>query len=258
MTSLRDLGRLLFAIAMGAAGVQSLMFARLGAGTGPPWTPMGAFAAWLTGIVLLAAAACFALGKMMRPAGLLLAFIILLRIVAAQLPPLLADVYKPGPWTSAFELLAMFGAALVIAGAPWAQQGTPGRSMFAEVGRGLFAISLPVFGVQHFLYAHFVATLIPDWIPARLFWAYFVGIAFFAAALSILTRTLAALSAALLGTMFFLWVVLLHAPRVAAASHNANEWTSMWVALAMSGAAFLIAGSTDHGPHLTVVEADGF
>jgi hypothetical protein len=27
--------------------------------------------------------------------------------------------------------------------------------------------------------------------------------------------------------MFFLWVVLVHAPRVAAAPHNGNEWNSV-------------------------------
>jgi hypothetical protein len=41
----------------------------------------------------------------------------------------------------------------------------------------------------------------------------------------------------------FLWVVTLHAPRVAAALHNGNEWISLFVALAMSGGAFLVAGS---------------
>ena len=47
----------------------------------------------------------------------------------------------------------------------------------------------------------------------------------------------------LLGLMFFLWVVILHAPRVAASPHNGNEWTSAFVALAMSGSALLVAGT---------------
>jgi hypothetical protein len=49
------------------------------------------------------------------------------------------------------------------------------------------------------------------------------------------------LAASLLGLMFLLWVLLLHSPRVAGAAHNGNEWTSLFVALAMSGAAFLVA-----------------
>jgi len=43
--------------------------------------------------------------------------------------------------------------------------------------------------------------------------------------------------------MFFLWVFTLHLPRVVAASHNGKEWTSALVALAMSGAAWVVAGS---------------
>ncbi len=93
------------------------------------------------------------------------------------------------------------------------------------------------------MYGAFVATLIPAWMPGRLFWAYFVGVAFFAAALAIVSGKLAPLAATLLGAMFLLWVVMLHAPRVAAALHNANEWTSMFVALAMSGGAWIVAGA---------------
>jgi hypothetical protein len=93
------------------------------------------------------------------------------------------------------------------------------------------------------MYGPFVATLVPAWIPGHLFWAYFVGVAFIAAALAIVTGKLAPLAATLLGTMFLLWVLTLHAPRVAAALHNANEWTSAFVALAISGGSFVMAGA---------------
>jgi hypothetical protein len=44
--------------------------------------------------------------------------------------------------------------------------------------------------------------------------------------------------------MFFSWVLILHAPRVWASPHNGNEWTSAFICLAMSGAAFAIAGTS--------------
>ena len=84
----------------------------------------------------------------------------------------------------------------------------------------------------------------PAWIPAHLFWAYFVGLAFLAAAISIVTRRYMKLGAGLLGLMFFLWVVVLHGPRMAAAVHNGDEWTSALVALSMCGGSWLIAGKT--------------
>jgi hypothetical protein len=89
--------------------------------------------------------------------------------------------------------------------------------------------------------AAFIATLIPSCIPAHLFWVYFTGVGFIAAAVSIAFRMYAWLAATLLGTMFLLWTILLHAPRVALALRNGDEWASLFVALALSGGSFVIA-----------------
>jgi uncharacterized membrane protein len=146
-----------------------------------------------------------------------------------------------------FEILALVGGAWVFAAGFPAEKNIayPNQTFvvqLAGVGRFLIAISLVVFAVQHFMYAGFVANLIPTWIPARLFWAYFTGVAFVAAALSIATRQRMRIAAMLLGTMFFLWVLLLHVPRVAKTPRNGDEVTSLFVALAMSGIAFALAG----------------
>lgn len=45
------------------------------------------------------------------------------------------------------------------------------------------------------------------------------------------------------GIMFFPWVAILHAPRVAAALHNGDEWSSAFVALAVCGSSWIIAES---------------
>jgi len=111
------------------------------------------------------------------------------------------------------------------------------------VGRIFVAISLVVFGVQHFIYGGFVATLVPAFMPGRLFWAHFVGVAFVAAAIGILTKMLARPAATMLGVMFFLFVVLLHIPRIVGNSSDGNEWTSGFVALAMCGGAWILASA---------------
>jgi uncharacterized membrane protein len=112
------------------------------------------------------------------------------------------------------------------------------------VGRILLAVSLVVFGVQHFMYGGFVATLVPSFMPGRLFWAYFVGVAFVAAAVGILTKMFARPAATMLGVMFFLFVVLLHIPRIVGRSSDGNEWTSGFVALAMCGGAWILANAS--------------
>jgi uncharacterized membrane protein len=111
------------------------------------------------------------------------------------------------------------------------------------LGRILVAASLVVFGVQHFIYGGFVATLVPAFMPGRLFWAYFVGVAFFGAAAGILYKMLARPAATMLGVMFFLFVVLLHIPRIVGNSHDGNEWTSGFVALAFCGGSWVIASA---------------
>jgi uncharacterized membrane protein len=230
MKSLNYLGRAFFAISMAALGLQYVMhlISAKAPALGPPWSPVHPFMGCLTAIVMVAAAVSIATRIQMRCLAIALAVVILIRVLIVYLPKLVANVHDPGPWTSGFELLALCGAALVLAG-------------FISLGRVLFAASLGVFGVQHFMYARFIATLVPSWIPGQLFWAYFVGAAFVAAAVAIATGVMGRLAASLLGLMFLLWVLLLHSPRVAGAAHNGNEWTSLFVALAMSGAAFLVA-----------------
>jgi hypothetical protein len=107
-----------------------------------------------------------------------------------------------------------------------------------DVGRLLFAVCMVVFGIQHFMYALFIASLIPSWIPGHLFWVYFTGSGFLVAALTIAIKKSGRLGAAALGTMFLLWVIVLHTPRAVASGRNPDEWGSAFMALAMSGASF--------------------
>ena len=111
----------------------------------------------------------------------------------------------------------------------------------ATIGRLIYAVALPVFAIQHFMYARLIAGLVPAWIPGRLFWAYFVGVAFLAASGAMLADKLTYAAAVSLGTMFLIWVVILHTPRVFSMRHG-DELTSLFVAMAMSGGAWMIAG----------------
>ena len=233
MKNLSRIGRLFFALAMAEFGIQYLGHAFMrGPALGPPFSPVRPFWGYFAAVVLILAAISIVAGKQTRCLAIVLAVTLLLRALLFYAPKLAANPHDPGPWTSGFEILAMCGAALLISG------------FAVGLGRWLFAISLVVCGTQHFLYAKFVATLVPSWIPGHLFWAYFVGAAFVAAALSIAIQNYAGLAATLLGLMFILWVFALHFPRVAASPHDGNEWTSAFVALAMCGGSWVLAGTS--------------
>lgn len=252
MNGLTRAGRFFFVIAMVAFGVHYLYYASGGRGAipGPPWIPGAPALAWLAGIGFVVAGVCIAVGKMARVAAILLGAAFLLRVLVLHLPGLLAHLHDPAQWTPLFEVLAIGSGAWILARTlPSDRLRSPDWDRTLEVafqiGRLLFALSLVVFGVQHFMYAAFIATLIPAWIPAHLFWAYFIGVVFLGAALSVGTGVTAGLVEILLGIMFFLWVILLHAPRVAHTPHHGNEWTSLFIALAMSGVCFALAGQVD-------------
>jgi uncharacterized membrane protein len=235
---LARIGTILYGLAIIGFAALYLFYAmhRTGPVPGPPWTPGSLFLSWVLLVFLLIAGVCLVTNQITKVAAAALSAFFLLRFAFVHFPGLIMRLHDPGPWTSSFEILALSGGALVIAA---------GRNrIFHIVGCWFFAVLMVVVGVQHMMYAGFVATLVPTWMPARLFWAYFVGAAFFATAVSLLTQILARWAATLIGAMFVIFVAILHAPRVAAALHNGNEWTSLFVALAMAGSAWAIAGNT--------------
>ena len=113
----------------------------------------------------------------------------------------------------------------------------------AKAGFYFIAATMAIFGVQHFIYLQFVAEFIPAWIPWRVFWACFTGAALIAAAVGIVVRKWDRWAATLLGSMIFLWVLLLHTSRLAARPHDPGEWRGIFQALAISGFAFVLAGT---------------
>ena len=243
-------GRLIFALAIIALGVENLMYAHFGQVVVPvlPWVPGKAVLAYLVGIALLVAGLGSLTKSGARLAAALLGGLLALCMVLLQISRVAASPLDLGIRTRCFETLAICSMALVLVGTlPRAgdkfYQRVVTRDRFTRTGCLLFALASVVFGIDHFLILHFIAGLVPRWIPGGLFWAYFTGIAFIAAGVSIATEWMARWAATLLGIMFALWFLLLHVPRLAnrALTHDPNEWSSAFIALAMWGGCWIIA-----------------
>jgi uncharacterized membrane protein len=93
------------------------------------------------------------------------------------------------------------------------------------LGRVFVPVGLAMFGAEHLSAPKALMQTVPPWMPERLFWVYFVGIALFAAATSIALNKFASLAASLLGLMFILFVLMIHLPGAAANPHNRFVWT---------------------------------
>jgi uncharacterized membrane protein len=106
-----------------------------------------------------------------------------------------------------------------------------------------FAIPMAVFGSEHFTDTADIAALVPNWIPAHLFWTYLVGVALLAAALSITVKVQSRLAATLIGAMFFSFVMLMDIPAVVAEPRNRIFWALALRELAFASGAWAFASS---------------
>ena len=94
-------------------------------------------------------------------------------------------------------------------------------------------------GIQHFMFARFVVTLMPPFIPGPLFWVYFAGVALVSAGLGFWTPAVRLLAGTLAAAMVFSWVFLVHIPLVV--NVGRAEWMGVFEALTISGACLVLA-----------------
>lgn len=106
-----------------------------------------------------------------------------------------------------------------------------------------YAAPLAVFGAEHLTDANDIMQIIPAWMPARLFWAYFVGVALIAAALSLSVKRYLRLTSALLALMFFLFVAMMHIPGVVANPHDRFSWAVAFRDLSFGCGALALVGA---------------
>ena len=258
MKTVFTLGRMLLATSCVCLGLMHLVTGNFPVALVPFPAPFpGRFLLVIvTGLVLVAGGLGMGLRQKADQAALGTGIFFLLGVLGLHFPRLITQLSNGGTWTVASELMALGGGALYAAGV-WNPSLLPSRKSWpglVTAGKILFAVSLLIFGILHFIYAQYIATLIPSWIPAPVFWAYAVGVAFLGTVLSLVINCQKILATGLLGLMFLLWVVVLHVPRVVNNSGIEREWTCLCIALAMSGIGFLMAGAEEQ--RITLATAD--
>lgn len=259
MKKLAELGPVFYAIGVAGFGVNQLVTQNFLTGLFPVpgGVPLRTLLMILNSLLFLAAAVgMLFLGRKWLAAALAgTSFFVFFLML--HLPLLLGDLKNPTLWTPPFEALMLGSGGFIIAAyqintsagdARWVK---PLNGM-ATLGQYLYAVALVVFAVLHIKYNDYIQTLIPAWMPGHLFLSYVVIGAFLLSAFSLFTGLKLTLATGLLGVMFLLWVFVLHAPRAIGKMTVETEWSSLFVALAVSGAAFTLCRQTQvwRGYHL--------
>jgi uncharacterized membrane protein len=117
-----------------------------------------------------------------------------------------------------------------------------GLDKIAALSNLCFAIPLAVFGALHLSAAQGLMTMVPAYMPWRLFWAYFVGFALLAASLSIATKIQVRWSGLLFGCMMFLFVAMMDLPATLAEPHNRINWVLLLRELSFGAGGWILAG----------------
>jgi uncharacterized membrane protein len=117
-----------------------------------------------------------------------------------------------------------------------------GWDKLITLGCVFIAVPLAAFAPEHFYGNEFVQNMVPSWMPAHWFWAYFVGCALLAAATSLTVRKFVRLSSTLLGSMFFLFVCMIYLPNALAHPKDRFGWDYVLRDLSFAGGAWALAG----------------
>ncbi len=117
-----------------------------------------------------------------------------------------------------------------------------GWDKLIAMGSVFIAVSLAAFAPEHFRAPEFVQNMVPSWMPGHAFWAYFVGCALLAAAISLTVGKFERLSSTLLGLMFSLFVCMIYLPSALAHPKNRFAWIYLLRDLSFAAGGWALAG----------------
>ena len=132
-----------------------------------------------------------------------------------------------------------------------------GLNKFTALTNLCFAVPLAVFGALHLSAAAAVLPAVPAYMPWRLFWAYFVGVALLAASLSIATKIQVLWSGLLFGIMLFLFALMSDLPGAVANPRNRIEWILVLREMSFAAGGWLLAAGAMRGLHRSKLIAVG-
>jgi putative oxidoreductase len=116
------------------------------------------------------------------------------------------------------------------------------KKVTAVAARTLYALPLAVFGFNHLMYGGMMQGLVPAFLPVKIFWVYFTGLALLAASLSIIINKYAKLASLLLGILLLVFAITIHFPGLMNSQTMMSSLPNFLKDTSLAGAAFVLSG----------------
>jgi uncharacterized membrane protein len=174
---------------------------------------------------------------------------LLIWFVLLRVPQIIRAPTALDPWFGAAET-AVYAAGAWILYVWFATDWDRERLGFATGDRGvriartLYALAMIPFGIGHFAYIKETVSLVPNWLPLHLAWAYFTGSAYIAASVAMLIGVYARLAAVLSAFQIGGFTLLVWVPIMAAAGpKSAFQWSETIISFTLTAGAWVVADS---------------
>lgn len=238
-----------FAIAAASLAIWSLVYAHAAGQSLPAWVPWREAWIYTTGIILLAASAglCFPRTALAS----VLAIAVCRGLVGAVfIPVIVAKPLSIEGWYPFCEALTSLIGAWVVYALLRPQAGEPGTGLASagalRTALVLFGLTCVFYGISHFLYVDYTASMVPGWLPGHLALAYFTGAGHIAAGVAIVIGIVPVLAATLEATMMTLFGLLVWVPsffmqpRPKWAGPPDNQWSELVVNVVLAASAWMV------------------
>jgi len=148
----------------------------------------------------------------------ILFLLLLLWLLLLKVPPLIAAPGIEGVWLAFGEIAALFTGGWVLFALFSGLQDVPAfRPITADRGlnlaRILFGLAVIPIGLSHLVYLDITTSLVPEWLPFRVGWAYLTGIGQIACGLGVLFLVLGRAAAMIETAMIAVFAVLVWGPQ---------------------------------------------
>jgi uncharacterized membrane protein YphA (DoxX/SURF4 family) len=245
-----SMGQTLFVLSILALGVLSLFsgdFALVWQPV-PAGIPGRAFLACVSGAILCITGVSLLMRRATAPMSFVLFVYTLVWLLVLHVPRVIMAPLVEATWGGSGEIMTLVSASWLL----YASAATPeGRCYVPSLvnakairaARILFAIGIPLVGLEHLVYGPDTAAYVPAWLPDRLGWAYFTGFAHIAAGIAILTGVLPRLAAALETLMMGVFTVLVWIPAVVATPMQRFGWTALLMSTVITAAGWIVLES---------------